>query len=52
MSIIIYMNITKCSFILYDVIINKFKNKKIFFKKIMNNFFITKIYQYINLKYI
>jgi hypothetical protein len=38
MSIIIYMNINKCSFILYDFIINKFKNKKKFFKIIMNNF--------------
>jgi hypothetical protein len=52
MSIIIYMNITKFSFILYDFIINKFKNKNFFFKKIMNNFFAFKIYQYINLKYI
>jgi hypothetical protein len=52
MSIIIYMNINKCSFILYDLIINKFKNKKNFFKIIMNNFFAFKIYQYLNLKYI
>jgi hypothetical protein len=46
------MNITKYSFILYDVIINKFKiKKKFFFKRIMNNFFAFKINQYINLKY-
>jgi hypothetical protein len=33
MFIIIYMNITKFSFNLYDFIINKFKKKKKFFLK-------------------
>jgi hypothetical protein len=52
MSIIFYMYIIKFHFILMILLLLNLRIKKIFFKRIMKNFFAFKINQYINHKYI